>query len=116
MIRLFFLLLNHLHHLTHNFTSSSSTANGRWWGEADLQVTADQNRVSTTRLEQATPGYELVNLQAGSRLGDQWSVLATVSNVFDEAYARHLNTLNPFTRQRIQDAGRSVRLSLRWSR
>lgn len=89
---------------------------GHWWGEAELQVTADQDRVSTTRLEQATPGYELVDLRAGWRLAERWSLMAAVNNLFDEAYARHLNTLNPFTRERIQDPGRSVRLGVRWTR
>ena len=79
-----------------------------------------QDDVSTTRLERPTDGAELVDLQLAWRpprvAEGGLELQLAVENLTDEAYSRHLSSLNPFTGQRILEEGRSVRVGVRWSR
>lgn len=88
---------------------------GNIWGEFEGSFTDDQNRVARTRREQQTASYEVFDLRLGWRIDDAWTLAATVSNLTDEDYANHLNTPNPFTGQRILEAGTAVRVGIRWS-
>ncbi|MEZ5331925.1 MAG: TonB-dependent receptor [Thermoanaerobaculia bacterium] len=81
---------------------------GRFWVDGGVTVADDQTRVATTRLEKPTPGYTVVDLEAGWSLAERWRLRVRASNLLDEEYANHLNTLNPFTGERIPEPGRSV--------
>ena len=82
------------------------------WVELDVTVAADQDRVATSRLEQATDGWMVVDIRAGAALGRGVSLRAGLDNLTDKTYATHLNALNPFTRQCINEIGRSFYLGL----
>lgn len=95
----------------------------RWEPVADgafVRVTgravADQKRVSTTRGEAVTPGYQTADIHAGLPLPGGVMARLGVNNVFDEAYANHLNARNPFTGVAVAEPGRVffARLSVRF--
>jgi len=90
------------------------TPTDRLWLAAQATVADDQDRVAVARFEQPTGGYELVDLRAGLRLSQRLEIRAGVENLFDEAYAQHLNAPNPFTRQRILEPGRSLYGGVEW--
>jgi len=80
----------------------------------DLSATiADrQDRVATSRFEQATPGHTVFNLAAGYRWSDRLALSAGVENLFDRTWSDHLNSPNPFSGERIGEMGRAFRLGL----
>lgn len=80
----------------------------RWWIDLGGIAVQRQDRIATARLEKTTPGYAVFNLGAGTSLGERWRLKAGVENVGDRRYATHLNSLNPFTGERIPEPGRSV--------
>ena len=95
----------------------------RWEPVADgafVQLTgrfvADQERVSSTRGELATAGYETMDVHAGLPLPGGVTARVGVDNVFDRAYANHLNARNPFTGLTVPEPGRVLfaRLSVRF--
>ena len=85
---------------------------GRLWIDGAVNFADRQDRVAVQRFEQPTPGWVTYDLamewQATSRL----SAGVTVANLTDHAYARHLDAPNPFTGQRILQAGRDVKVRL----
>lgn len=83
------------------------------WGDVTLTVVDDQNRVAASRAEIPTDGYELVSLRGGWQWSEGFELYGAVENVTDEEYTHHLNSLNPFTRERIPEMGRSVTLGVR---
>ena len=84
------------------------------WIELQVTSTATQERVAATRLEQATAGWTTVDLLAGVRATETLTIRAGVQNLTDEYYVNHLNSLNPFTRQRIAEVGRRVYTELEY--
>ena len=86
----------------------------RLWIEGTATITDTQSRVASSRLEKATPGSEIVDLQAGWNF-DLFKVRGGIRNLFDEEYADHLNTLNPFTRERLSEPGRSLFVGLEFN-
>ena len=92
------------------------TRDHRLWGELSFQVIDDMDRVATSRLELPTEGAELVDLRGAYSFETGFEVLLAVENLTDEAYTRHLNSINPFSRQRILEEGRTVRLTLSYRR
>jgi iron complex outermembrane receptor protein len=84
--------------------------------EATGRVVSDQQRVSGTRGEQATPGYETLDIQGGISLPGGVMARAGVNNLFDRAYTNHLNSRNPFTGVAVPEPGRVlfVRMSVRF--
>jgi len=52
--------------------------------------------------------------RAGLAIAQGVSALVGLENLTDETYATHLNALNPFTRQRINEIGRSYYAGLEW--
>ncbi len=86
---------------------------GRFWLEYGMRNVAAQNRIAATRLETASPGFTLHGIRAGIELWDGASVLHFgIENLGDKHYYEHLNSLNPFTRQRIPELGRAAVLGL----
>ncbi len=78
------------------------------WLEVLVTNTAAQNRVAVTRFEAPTAGWTTIDLLAGVRMNEGLTLRAGVQNLTDEYYVNHLNSFNPFTRQRIAELGRSV--------
>ncbi|MCY4637072.1 MAG: TonB-dependent receptor [Acidobacteria bacterium] len=78
------------------------------WLELLVTSTAGQERVAATRLEAPTAGWTTIDLMAGVRMTDGLTLRAGVQNLTDEYYVNHLNSFNPFTRQRIAELGRSA--------
>ena len=78
------------------------------WLEVLVTSTAAQERVAATRLEAPTGGWTTVDLMAGLRMNEGLTLRAGVQNLTDQYYVNHLNSFNPFTRQRIAELGRSA--------
>lgn len=80
------------------------------------RTVARQDRVSSTRGESSTPGYETVDVHAGIPLPGGVTARFGVDNLFDRAYTNHLNARNPFTGFAVPEPGRVlfVRMSLRF--
>ncbi|MFW6192870.1 MAG: TonB-dependent receptor domain-containing protein [Gemmatimonadota bacterium] len=74
--------------------------------EVTGRIVADQERVSSTRGEVSTPGYRTADVQAGLPLPRGVTARVGVTNLFDEAYANHLNARNPFTGFAVPEPGR----------
>lgn len=86
------------------------------FGEVTGRVVSDQNRVSTTRGEVATPGYETMDIHAGLPLPGGTMLRLGVNNVLDRAYVNHLNARNPFSGLTVPEPGRVLfaRMSVRF--
>ncbi len=80
------------------------------------RTVASQERVSTTRGESSTPGYETVDVHAGIPLPGGVTARFGVDNLFDRAYTNHLNARNPFTGFAVAEPGRVLfaRMSVRF--
>jgi len=89
-------------------TGRVKTGDERYWGELELTTAAEQNRVAAARLEKPTDGWARLDLRAGFSLGHGIGIRAGFLNVTNAQYATHLNALNPFTRTRVAEPGRSI--------
>lgn len=78
------------------------------WLEVLVTSTAAQERVAATRFEVPTAGWTTIDLMAGVRIGEGLTLRAGVQNLTDQYHVNHLNSFNPFTRQRIAELGRSA--------
>ena len=78
------------------------------WLEVLVTSTAAQHRVAVTRFEVPTEGWTTIDMMAGVRMNDGLTLRGGVQNLTDEHYVHHLNSFNPFTRQRIAELGRSA--------
>lgn len=67
-----------------------------------------QRRVSAARLETASPGFTLHGFRFGADLWVGAVLHFGFENAGDKYYSEHLNSLNPFIRQRIPEMGRAV--------
>ena len=85
------------------------------WLELLVTNTAAQDRVATTRFEMATAGWTTVDVSIGLELAGGVTLRGGVRNLTDEFYVNHLNSLNPFTAQRIAEIGRSGYLGLEYA-
>ena len=85
------------------------------WVELQFTSTATQNRVATARLEMPTAGWTTIDLTAGGQLVDGVTLRAGIRNLTDEFYVNHLNSLNPFSGQRIAEIGRSGYVGLEFA-
>jgi len=88
---------------------------GRFYVEAIGTAVARQDRVSVSRNEGVTPGYQLLDLKGGVGLTNGVTLRAGVLNVFDKFYWDHLNARNPFTAQPVPEPGRVVFVDLAWA-
>ena len=85
------------------------------WLELLVTNTAAQDRVATTRFEMATAGWTTVDVSIGLELAAGVTLRGGVRNLTDEFYVNHLNSLNPFSGQRIAEIGRSGYLGLEYA-
>ncbi len=84
----------------------------RLWAEFGVRHAWNQGRVATARLETPSPGFTLYRARLGASLGGNTTAYLGASNLGNAAYAEHVNSLNPFTRQRVAEMGRSVAAGL----
>ena len=84
----------------------------RLWIDLAGRFADRQDRVAASRFEQETPGWTTVNLSAGLQLPRGVRLTAAVDNLTDRAYAEHLNSPDPFTRERVREVGRNLRLAV----
>ncbi|HLU07640.1 MAG TPA: TonB-dependent receptor [Woeseiaceae bacterium] len=87
---------------------------GSWWVKPELVAYAKQDRVSLYNSEQATPGYEVVNIAFAWEAGDSLRLEARLDNLLDETYQDHLVGINRAAGsdipvgERLYGAGRTV--------
>jgi len=89
---------------------------GRFFVEASGIAVADQERVSSVRNENRTPGYATVDLLGGFATTSGASIRVGVQNLLDRDYWNHLNARNPFTGSRIREPGTVIYVDVgyRW--
>jgi len=80
---------------------------GGRWVELELTAASEQTRVAERRFEQPTEGWQRFDLRAGFALASGLGARLGLLNLTNEQYATHLNSLNPFTMERIAEAGRT---------
>ena len=102
----------------------SATLGARWSPSVSLRrvsevyvdgavnLTAEQDRVAAFRGESPTDGYTTVDLRVGAQFLQRVNLKVGVQNLFDGAYAHHLNAKNPFSGARIPEPGRVVSTTL----
>ncbi len=73
-----------------------------------MRTVWDQQRVSAARWEAPSPGFAVHGLRFGANLGSGLTCHLGLENAGDRFYYEHLNSLNPFTRQRIPEMGRTL--------
>lgn len=88
---------------------------GRYYVEGSLELVAKQDRVSSSRGETASPGYQTGDLRAGVSLTDGVTLRAGVLNIWDTDYHDHLNAKNPFLGVPVPEPGRVTFIDLVWS-
>ncbi len=89
-----------------------TAAGERGWIDGSVDWVDDQTRVATSRLEQPTDGHTTVDLAAGWRAARGVTIRVGVENLFDQAYADHLTSLDPFAGERVLEPGRRVSVGL----
>jgi len=87
----------------------------RWWAEFSTRNVGEQRRVSAARLETQSPGFILQRVRVGVDLWQGASWYAGATNLGDRFYSEHLNSLNPFTRERVPEMGRALTTGLTMS-
>ncbi len=81
---------------------------GLFFGEFEMRNVGPQDRVAASRLEAPSPGFTTFSLRGGLKLPKRLSLDVGIENLADKFYFEHLNSLNPFTRERIPELGRNV--------
>jgi iron complex outermembrane receptor protein len=93
----------------------SATGTVRW---ATRQTRVDDDPTTGSGLDVGeTPGWAAVDLSTDCLLGAGFSITAGVDNLFDRAWANHLNRDNFFDPEPVQvnEPGRTLWLRLRWT-
>lgn len=86
--------------------------NKRFIPELNLRLVAQQDRVSTTYMEQTTPGFTTLDFRLMYQFNRQLKVVAGVNNIFDAAYYEHLNRNIVGTTQPLYEMGRMFFMDL----
>lgn len=63
----------------------------KFWLALNARLVAKQDRISTSFMEQKTPGFRTLDFRAGIEPIEGLSVGAAVLNIFDKTYYEHLN-------------------------
>ena len=91
---------------------------GKVWASAQYTLTARQSKIATTYDEIATRGYEVMDLKVGYKPLKNFSIGASVLNLFDQYYNNHLtfafNNQAGFGRTPITEPGRNFTLFLNY--
>ncbi len=100
-----------------------SWARGRWSASGVIRWATEQTRVDDDPTTGSgldpgeTPGWAVVGLSADWDVGAGFGVVVGVDNVFDRAYAYHLNRSSVFDPLQVQvnEPGRTIWIRVRWS-
>ncbi|SVC73906.1 uncharacterized protein METZ01_LOCUS326760, partial [marine metagenome] len=79
-----------------------------FYAEGIARAVGAQRRVSVSRNEDFTGGYQTGDIRTGFGLSDGITLRAGVLNVWNTYYANHLNTLDPFSGIQIPEPGRII--------
>ncbi|MCK5816045.1 MAG: TonB-dependent receptor [Flavobacteriaceae bacterium] len=63
----------------------------KYWVALSSRLVAEQNRISTSFMEEETPGFGTLDLRVGFEPLKNFSIGAAVLNIFDTTYYEHLN-------------------------
>lgn len=89
--------------------------NGKIIPVIGFRYVAAQNRISKANLEPNSPSFNLLNLSVLYKYNEYLDVSAGVNNIFDVAYAEHLNRRVLGTDFRIQEPGRIIYINLNFN-
>ena len=84
----------------------------RFWGELQSRFVDRQDRVSEAFAEQPTPGFAVFDLRGGVPIGQGLTLTVAVENLFDEAYAEHLNRMHKVDGTPLLEPGRNLHIML----
>ena len=93
----------------------------KWLARIEAVAAAAQHKVARYNTEPRTPGYGVLNATAQWRTSDRLTVSATATNLFDKAYADHLDGINrvfnaPIAAgQRLPGLGRALQVGVRYA-
>ena len=87
---------------------------GPSWAELEWRLAARQTRISTTFQESPTPGFGILSLRTGTSFFQHLNLTAAVMNIFDVAYAEHLNRRMKADGQPLLEPGRSFTVNLQY--
>lgn len=62
-----------------------------YWFNVETRIVVSQNRIATTFVEKATPGYILMNFRTGIKLKNKFEIGGAILNILDKSYTQHLN-------------------------
>lgn len=85
-----------------------------WTGSLESVSYARQNKVSTTNIEEKTPGYSVINLSTSIRPTSRTEIGLGINNLTDKTYRDHLGAYNRAVnpdiamRERLPGLGRSL--------
>lgn len=88
---------------------------GRFAPEISLRSVLEQNRVSPSFGEMATPAFATMDFGAAFRFTPQLRLSGGVENIFDKAYYEHLSRRIPGGGRPLYAPGRNFYLALVWS-
>ncbi|SFI48966.1 TonB-dependent receptor domain-containing protein [Celeribacter neptunius] len=93
---------------------SASYDAGIWQAGARVNFAAAQDRIDPLRDASTTPGYATLDLFGAYEISDTVMLIGGVDNLFDKAYANHLNreTVLGESTGTINEPGRNVYLTL----
>lgn len=72
----------------------------------NFRMVASQNKVSTEFMEDATPGFGILDFNLVYRYSDNLSFMGSISNIFNTAYYEHLNRRIIGSKSPFYEAGR----------
>jgi len=70
---------------------------GRYYVEGTANLVGPQNRVSGSRNEAKTPGYQTGDIRAGYGFANGLTLRGGVLNIWNQEYYDHLNARDPFS-------------------
>ena len=87
----------------------------RYWLDLTTTLVDKQSRVAFSRFERPTPGYAVFDVRGGIQFNQDWLLKAGLENIGDRLYSNHLNSVNPFLRERIPEIGRNLYVGLEYT-
>jgi iron complex outermembrane receptor protein len=90
----------------------------KYWFNVKSRMVAEQDRIALSFRETVTPGYTTLDLSAGFRPFDKFSVGGSVLNIFDKAFYEHLNfsyNNSDLSEGRIYEPGRNFTIYINYN-
>lgn len=90
----------------------------KYWFNVKSRMVAEQDRIALSFGETVTPGYTTLDLSAGFRPFEKFSVGGSVLNIFDKAFYEHLNfsySNSDLSEGRIYEPGRNFTIYINYT-